>query len=234
MSNYTDLLAIFGIGGAHPGGLELTKTNLLQENLKNKSLLEVGCGTGQTSFFLHSMDVDVTPIDYHPLMVSKANKRFKESKLSLEAQQMNMMELLFADNSFDFVLSESVLAFTKLSKTLPELFRVMKKDSILLAIEMTKKDSLPSDVQGKLTDFYGLPSILRKDEWESVLQQYGFHGINIQTISLSELEPTEPDIDPSILIPDEMFDMMQAHEELTAESSKHLELSIIRATPAKN
>lgn len=49
MNNYLNSLAAFGVGGAHPGSLELTKEILGQLELTEKmKVLDAGCGTGQT------------------------------------------------------------------------------------------------------------------------------------------------------------------------------------------
>ena len=49
MSNdYLDLLAYFGIGGAHPGGFNLTQSILEAENIQpTEAVLDVGCGRGK-------------------------------------------------------------------------------------------------------------------------------------------------------------------------------------------
>ncbi|MCG1020987.1 class I SAM-dependent methyltransferase [Sutcliffiella horikoshii] len=226
---YTDLLALFGIGGAHPGGIELTKSILLEEGISGKKLLEVGCGTGQSSTFIRSLGIDITPIDNHPLMVQKANKRFAEENMELCALQMNVEQCEFKDCSFDFILSESVLSFTNTSKTLPELFRVLKDDGMLVAVEMTKKSSLPLKLEKNMRKFYGMPSIWTTEEWKKRFISSGFRTVAISTLSLKELEPSEPDIDPSADIDESLFEIMHQHEKLTQESQQHIELSIIRA-----
>lgn len=50
---YQDALAYFGVSGAHPGGLTLTKFLLEQEKItSHTTLLDGGCGTGQTSAYI--------------------------------------------------------------------------------------------------------------------------------------------------------------------------------------
>ncbi|MGD6775040.1 class I SAM-dependent methyltransferase [Sutcliffiella horikoshii] len=231
MSNkvYTDLLALLGVGGAHPGGLELTKTILLKESLDDKKLLEIGCGTGQTSLFLHGMNVDITPIDNHPLMITKANHRFTEQQANIKALQMDIEKTEFVESTFDFILSESVLSFTDTVKTLPELHRLLKEDGVLLAFEMTKKDSMQHELEDRMKQFYNMPNIFSKMEWKEALEQGGFKKVEITPLAIGELEPSEPDINPTEIIEEKYFEVMHQHEKLTYESQKHIELSVIRA-----
>ncbi|NMH72440.1 methyltransferase domain-containing protein [Bacillus sp. RO2] len=226
---YTDLLALFGIGGAHPGGLELTKTILLKENLSEKKLLEIGCGTGQTSLFLNAMNVDITPIDNHPIMIEKANNRFAEHQAGITALQMDIEETEFRDSSFDFILSESVLSFTDTNKTLPEVVRLLNEDGVLLAFEMTKKGTLQSELEDRMKHFYNMPYIFSKDDWKKSLEEHGFKKVEISPLSLGKLELSEPEMNPSEVIEDMYFELMHQHEKLTYESQEHIELSIIRA-----
>ncbi|TYS62597.1 methyltransferase domain-containing protein [Sutcliffiella horikoshii] len=231
MSNkaYTDLLALLGIGGAHPGGLELTKTILLKESLEDKKLLEIGCGTGQTSLFLHAMNVNITPIDNHPIMIEKANHRFAQHQAGITALEVDIEKSEFKDRTFDFILSESVLTFTDTNKTLPELFRLLKEDGVLLAFEMTKKDTMHLELEDRMKQFYNMPNIFSKKDWKDVLEQHGFTKVEITPLSLGELEPSEPEINPSEEIEEKYFEVMHDHEKLTYESQEHVELTIIRA-----
>jgi ubiquinone/menaquinone biosynthesis C-methylase UbiE len=70
-------LTSFGVGGAHPGGLKLTKNILSREYIDQKSILDVGCGTGQTSAYIaEKYQCAVTAIDNNTTMLEKAKKRF--------------------------------------------------------------------------------------------------------------------------------------------------------------
>ncbi|NLP49876.1 class I SAM-dependent methyltransferase [Bacillus sp. RO1] len=226
---YTDLLALFGIGGAHPGGLELTKNILLKENLSEKKLLEIGCGTGQTSLFLNAMNVNITPIDNHSIMIEKANNRFAEHQAGITALQMDIEKTEFRDSSFDFILSESVLSFTDTNKTLPEVVRLLNKDGVLLALEMTKKGTLHLDLEDRMKQFYNMPNIFSKEDWKEALENHGFKKVEISPLSVRDLQPSEPEMDPSEKIEDKYFEVMHEHEKLTYESQEHIEISIIRA-----
>ncbi|WP_223699850.1 class I SAM-dependent methyltransferase [Sutcliffiella deserti] len=226
---YTELLALLGIGGAHPGGLELTKDILTEMDLNNKTVLEVGCGTGQTSAYLCSHGAKLTTIDNHPLMVEKANKRFLERQLPCTALKMSIEETLLVPSTFDYVLAESVLTFTNIKKSIPEVYRLLKRNGSLICIEMTKKETLPKSLETKMKQVYGIPKILTKEEWDKTFSSFGFREINHNSIALSNIEPSEPELDPSHDIGEEYFSILRKHEELTLETGSHIELSIIKA-----
>ena len=82
-SKYLDFLSKFGIGGAHPGGLNLTKKLFKEEDINSTSeILDVGCGTGQTAAYLaYRYGAKVTGIDVNPIMVVKAKRRIKKQNL---------------------------------------------------------------------------------------------------------------------------------------------------------
>ena len=84
---YMDMLALLGVGGAHPGGLHLTKQLLEKEEINiDTSILDIGCGTGQTSAYLYCRyGCEITACDINATMVQKANKRFEQLKLPCKA-----------------------------------------------------------------------------------------------------------------------------------------------------
>ncbi|MGM0835188.1 MAG: class I SAM-dependent methyltransferase [Bacillota bacterium] len=226
-SCYTDLLALFGIGGAHPGGLELTKELMTKMDIKDKKFLEVGCGTGQTSAYLYERGALLTAVDAHPLMVEKSNIRFKELGLTCQAILANIETTDFTSNNFDYILAESVLSFTDSLSSLKEIQRILNSGGSFLALEMVKKNSLPKAIEERMKAFYGLSNIFSLDGWKTVLQESGLQIISLIPYSLEELEASEPDINPSPDIDAAYFQVMQDHEEITLISRPHIELCII-------
>jgi len=213
---YLDLLAYFGIGGAHPGGFNLTQTILKDANIKpSESVLDVGCGTGQTSAFLvKRFNCQVTAIDKHPIMIAKAVERFKNDPSTVKVVEGNAECLNFEDDSFDFIIAESVIVFTNIEKTLHELARVLKSDGRLILLEMTAEQNLTEKLQRKVCNLYGIKEILSEDEWRAKLQQAGFTRLEIIDTP-SELSPSEvDDINQSDNIKKELFDLLEEHNEL--------------------
>ena len=216
MSNaYLDLLAYFGIGGAHPGGFGLTQSILENMNIQpNESVLDIGCGTGQTAAFLAERNnCQVIAIDNHPIMVQKAKQRFKKMKAPVKVFEGDIQNLVFVDDSFDLIIAESVIIFTDISQTLKELSRVLKSDGNLIMIEMTAEQYLSEEKQKKACSLYGIKEILDTDEWIVRLQQAGLTQVEIINTP-SALIPSEiNDINPSRQVNMELFDLWEEHNE---------------------
>ncbi|WP_445488985.1 class I SAM-dependent methyltransferase [Niallia sp. 03133] len=179
---YQDALAYYGVNGAHPGGLALTKTLLEQELITAATkILDAGCGTGQTSAYIKkNYPCHVTSIDYHPTMIKRAMSRFKKEQLSISLFQGSLEKLPFADNSFDIILVESVLIFTNWKKSLSELKRVLRPNGVLLASEMTSERKLSPNEQYNMSSVYGIEKVLTEQEWINDIQEAGFTSVEVK------------------------------------------------------
>lgn len=222
---YLDCLASFGIGGAHPGGLRLTKEILPQEKItENTAILDVGCGTGQTSAYMaETYQCNITCLDSNELMLEKAKKRFQSKNLPVVTRHGSVESLPFEEKSFDLILSESVATFTDVSKTIPELRRVLKPNGVVLAIEMVLEQPLSKEELTTLTKFYGIPRILTEPQWNSLFHKAGFQQTHIEKFTLSFDEPefeNAADFSLSEQLDDELFAILDQHLQLT-ERYKH-------------
>ncbi|TGB02405.1 class I SAM-dependent methyltransferase [Halobacillus salinus] len=214
MSNdYLDLLAQFGIGGAHPGGLPLTKKLFQELELPDvKDMLEVGCGTGQTAVYLHEkFGWNVTGIDRHPVMVEKANSRLQDPSAPVQFLESDAENLDFSDECFDFILSESVLAFTDITKSLVELSRVLKDDGYLLAIEMTADRALSEEAFDEISKLYGVAKVLHEDGWEDYFKKAGFSTVEVYYTPTGLEETAVSDLNPSKQLDEKLFDLWDQH-----------------------
>ena len=179
---YFDFLAKFGVGGAHPGGIPLTKYILSNEDITNKSrILDAGCGTGQTAAFLYQhYFAKVVGVEINPIMIEKAKKRFQSLNLPIKLVQGSIEKLPFNDHTFDFILSESVLAFVNKPVAISEFFRVLKKGGRLIANEMTINSKLSPIEESEIMKFYALDSLLLEEDWRNLFNQAGFQDIVIK------------------------------------------------------
>lgn len=178
---YQDVLAYYGIGGAHPGGLALTKKILKNEKIKKSTkILDIGCGTGQTSAYLgKTYGCKIAALDHHPVMVEKAKQRFNKENLSIKLVKGSSEKIPFPKDTFDIVLAESVTVFTNISKSLKEYYRVLKPGGVLLDLDMTAERQFDSDEKADMKRVYGVKRVLTEDEWHREMRKAGFKSSKV-------------------------------------------------------
>ncbi|MCM3100246.1 class I SAM-dependent methyltransferase [Priestia megaterium] len=232
--NYMDMLALLGVGGAHPGGLYLTKQLFEKEKITSEtSILDIGCGTGQTSAYLYCRyGCAITPCDINETMVQKANKRFKQLHLPCKATIEDIEDLSFDNEAFDIILLESVAAFTNLSVSLKECKRVLKKGGIILAIETVKEPQMTEQDERLISEFYRFQSIPDEMEWIDHWEKAGFSNVIIRREH--KIEQDERDIDfgtefdLSNEIPSGVYDLLDEHGKLTEKYQGLLGFCVFR------
>ncbi|MDQ2087135.1 class I SAM-dependent methyltransferase [Herbivorax sp. ANBcel31] len=176
---YIGLLSKYKIGGAHPGGLPLTKELLKSLYInKNTNLLDVGCGTGQTAAHISkTYKCKVTAIDIDNKMLEIADERFRKENLGIKLLREDASNMKFLSNTFDIVLSESVTVFTDIKKSIKEYFRVIKEGGTLVAIEITAQSNLSENDLKKIKSVYGIENIPDLQEWTDIFLEAGFKDV---------------------------------------------------------
>lgn len=219
-SIYLDFLSKFGVGGAHPGGIQLTKELFKSETITPTThILDVGCGTGQTAAYLAAQfGAIVTGIDINPVMVEKAKTRMERYQLPVEIIQGSIENSSLKDESFDLIISESVLSFVNKPKSLTEIFRLLKGGGRFIANELTINHRIDPTNKKEITKFYGLDSVLTERDWITLLQRTGFKGLKIrkQVQPLSHQNPT-PEFYYSDYIEPELYTIMNQHVYIMAK-----------------
>ena len=126
---------IYEQGGAHwaedlqPSKLaQCFAEKLVKENKKN--ILEIGCGNGKDSILFSVAGIDVTAIDIVPEAIQLARRNAERVGVSVNFMEGNAESLTFEDSTFDAVFSLSVLHSTKMNKSIPEIYRVLKSGGI--------------------------------------------------------------------------------------------------------
>lgn len=107
--------------------------------IKNKKVLDYGCGTGKFCLFLSDCGADVTGVDISEEMLKKA--RTIDTAKRIAYQQINSGSLpIVSDNSMDYVTMTFVLCIldipSEMKKILQELYRVLKKDGKLVMLNV--------------------------------------------------------------------------------------------------
>ena len=213
---YTDFLSKFGVSGAHPGGFRLTKEIIRTKNIdSNSRILDIGCGTGQTAAYLaDEYGATVTGIDTHPIMVEKSKKRIENKALPVEILQYSIENVPLQDDAFDFILSESVLSFVDKATALKEIYRLLKDNGQLIAIEFTINKPLEPSIENDIKQFYGFESLLMEQDWLRYFKQAGFTNIQIeQKKPLNETNST-PEFMYSENVELELYTIMEQHYEM--------------------
>ncbi|RYM02201.1 class I SAM-dependent methyltransferase [Sporolactobacillus sp. THM7-7] len=189
---YIDFLAKWAVDSAHPGGRRLTEAIIQRSAVKPEDkVLDVGCGTGATSWLLaERVKADVTALDFHPAMVARARQRALKSAATFNVVQASAEAIPFQDQTFDWVVSESVTAFTDRSRSIAEYYRVLVPGGRLLAIEMTILQKISAADEKAIQSVYGVSGLLSASDWRKAWEEAGFRSVEV-------LEDTDFDPNPS-------------------------------------
>lgn len=195
---------------------------------QNTHILDVGCGTGQTAAYLaSSYQANVTGLDIQPIMIEKARQRMHKARLPVKLLQGSIEQTSLANERFDLILAESVLAFVNLQQALQEIYRLLKKGGRFIAIEFTIPQTLRTELADDLQQFYGFQSLLRKKDWVRLLQQAGFYDIRIQK---NKFISSKPEFQVSTDMESEFYKIMDQHIAMNEKYEDILDYRIYTCT----
>jgi ubiquinone/menaquinone biosynthesis C-methylase UbiE len=106
---------------------------LIDEQIVGRSVLDLGCGSGRYAVALACLGaISVTAVDYQAKSYERAEEYCTRNSLPVQFVEANILQLPFADRSFDFVFSNGVLHHTRSwQMALDEYFRVMRRSGFL-------------------------------------------------------------------------------------------------------
>jgi ubiquinone/menaquinone biosynthesis C-methylase UbiE len=144
-------------------------------SLKEKKILEIGCGTG---YWLRefikwgAQPGNVVGLDLLPELVSQARRLCPEG---VTLQEGNAAQLEFSDRTFDLVLQStlftSILDTVLKQKVASEMIRVVKNDGLIIWYDFRVNNPWNSDVRG-----------VKKQE---VFRLYPNCNVNLERITLA-------------------------------------------------
>lgn len=177
-SEFFAFLSAIGVT-KHLGALKATNEILDSCKLSPAScVLDVGCGVGITAAYIAKRyGCRVVGIDLTPEMLPWAHKRAEKEGVSrlVELKVADARNLPFKSGTFDLVLSESVIIFTKDRKAvLKECSRVLKKGGLLAINEgCWTKTPVPQHVSDYVRDSMGYLDIPASGYWKKTMKNAG-------------------------------------------------------------
>jgi phosphatidylethanolamine/phosphatidyl-N-methylethanolamine N-methyltransferase len=107
--------------------------NIDDELSVNKTILEIGTGTGIISFSICSKVSSIVATDISPEMICIANQKKSDIK-NIDFQIQDSYNLPFSDKSFDVVIASNLLHLLyEPTKAINEAKRVLKDDGVFIA-----------------------------------------------------------------------------------------------------
>jgi len=99
--------------------------------LKNKKILDLGCGNGKDIILYQSLGAEVYGIDSSEFMINEAKKIISKSKVF----KSNLEKTPFENNFFDIIVSRFSFHYLKnFDKAYKEISRILKKDGSLILV----------------------------------------------------------------------------------------------------
>jgi SAM-dependent methyltransferase len=131
-------LAVLGKRVIHPGGRASTDRLLGWAGPgPGEKVLDIGCGVGTTAIRIaRQFGATVVAADISPLMLERAARNVRRAGVDgVLVESADILDLPYADGSFDRVLAEAVTMFVDRPRAATELARVCKPGGRVLATE---------------------------------------------------------------------------------------------------
>lgn len=171
--------------------------------VKNKKVLDVGCGVGGTAVFInnHFFAKSVDGININPLQIKMANKLALEKNCSARVRfkTANASQLPYKDRTFDIIIAvECAFHFLRKDLFIGEAYRILKPNGklIIADINLTENARLADSFNNELKEFYEglqIPELARISDWNHMLVTNHFSEANVEdmtehsAISLSQI-----------------------------------------------
>lgn len=180
LPSYIDIQGAVGIT-KHNGGSRATDELLrLCHVAEAREILYVGTGIGPgPSYIAQRHPCRVVGVDISPRMIAWSTQRAREDGVADRTEFMvaDVLALPFADNRFDAVIVESVLAFVPdKERAIRECIRVTRPGGHVGMNEGVWLDPLPPDVDDRLVRALGT-HVLTKGQWVALWRSTGLNDV---------------------------------------------------------
>ena len=176
---------IWGKGFISPGGPKEVRRILENVNLKDKRVLDVGCGMGGIDLLLVTEYAasEVVGIDVEEPVLDKARKYASEAGLSdcVTFIQVKPGKFSFDDGTFDIVFTKDALLHVEEKEHIfGEINRVLKSNGVFVGSDwLSSENEKPSEAMKKYDALtYGEFHMVSQQYYENRLSQQGFTNIS--------------------------------------------------------
>ena len=177
---------IWGEGYLSPGGASEIDLILNDKSLKNKKILDIGCGCGSAAFHFiknHSPNY-VLGVDVEEMVIKRANalKSNLIEKKKVDFKVIQRGELPFDDLSFDVIFSkDTFLHILDKERLVEDLYRVLKPGGFLCVGDwMRIDDNAPSKLMQEYIKLEGLSmNMCSLQRYGNALNNAGFKNIKL-------------------------------------------------------
>jgi ubiquinone/menaquinone biosynthesis C-methylase UbiE len=185
----TLLELIWGEGYMAPGGEGNAEKIAEGLDMRDKRVLDIGCGIGGPAFYLaREYGANVVGTDLEPSLIERAKKAAKKHGLEdkTEFWVVEPGPLTFPENSFDFVVSSG--AFTQISakaEMFKEVLRVLKPGGVFSVYDWMKNEGEFSEDMEYFFKMEGLTYAMEVPErYTKILEKAGF--VDVELVERSE------------------------------------------------
>lgn len=185
--HFVDRLEIlWGEGFLSPGGAEEVRAIVNGVNLAEKSVLDIGCGTGGVDFVLAG-DLNagrVIAIDVEPALLDRARRRLESSHSALagqvDFQLVSPGPLKWPDAAFDVVFSkDAMIHIPDKAAMYREVLRVLKPGGVFAASDWLGGENMNSPEWRRFRELAHLDfTMTTAVEAEAMLREAGFVDVS--------------------------------------------------------
>jgi ubiquinone/menaquinone biosynthesis C-methylase UbiE len=139
-------------------------------DIKDKNIIDLGCGGGQNSVALARKGGRVTAVDFSSEQIAQAENLAKEEGFSIDFRACDISDLSFSSGSrFDIALSACAISFAEdILTVFREVYRVLKPGGMFVLSDMNPLQYIVDEIDGgvEFNETYPYEPILLKWGWE--------------------------------------------------------------------
>lgn len=148
-------------------------------DVRNKTVLDLGCGTGENVIPLLERGARVTGVDISPDLIAIAQKRIRNANLEAFLTVGDACNTLLPDESFDIIFCMALIHHLKIDLVRDEMWRILRKGGAIILSEPIRFSEAYARVRRLLPakqDISEYEHPLTRGELETMTKPFIVHG----------------------------------------------------------